>query len=105
MDDLLARAIRALAAQHLIAAETQIAIVDATVVEAAQSGFKTRDPEGGSSVKRGPKGKVAGLGLERIAGVDEDNFARKWILPPKMPPKSSIWSTSCWAMRNGFTPI
>jgi IS5 family transposase len=83
MDDLLALVNRALAARRLILTEGQIAIVDATVVEAAQSGFKTRDPEGGSSVKRGPRGKLAAVwGWKGFVNVDEDNFVHKVDFAP-----------------------
>jgi IS5 family transposase len=83
MDALLALVNRALAAQHVILTEGQIAIVDATVVEAAQSGFKTRDPEGGSSVKRGTKGKIAAVwGWKGFVNVDEDNFVQKVDFAP-----------------------
>jgi transposase, IS5 family len=82
MDDLLALVNRALTQRKLILTEGQIAIVDATVIEAAQSGFEKRDPEGGSSVKRGPKGKVAVWGWKGFVNVDEDNFVHKVDFAP-----------------------
>jgi hypothetical protein len=39
---------RTRAARNLIGAKEQIAIVDPTMIEAAQPDFKARDPEGGS---------------------------------------------------------
>jgi IS5 family transposase len=110
MDDLLALVNRALAAQHLILTEGQIAIVDATVVEAAQSGFKTRDPEGGSSALRGTKGMVTAVwGWKGLLAWMRIISPARWILPPAMLAAralgSSIWSTSCWAMRSGFMPM
>lgn len=47
-----------LCAQNVILQEGRVAIVDETVVEAAQSGIRKGDPEAGSHVKVNPKGKM-----------------------------------------------
>jgi IS5 family transposase len=66
---------RALEAAHVILAEGRIAIVDATVVEAAQSRISTADPEAGSRVKVNAKGKVQAVwGYQGFVNIDEDGF-------------------------------
>ena len=83
MDDLLALVNRSLAAKNLILTEGQIAIVDASVVEAAQSGYHSRDPEGGSAVKHNSKGKMTAVwGWKGFVNVDEDNFVHRVDFAP-----------------------
>ena len=54
---------------------------DCGVVEAARSGYKHRDPEGGSAVKPDAKGKVtATWGFRAFVNVDEDNFVHATTL-------------------------
>lgn len=78
MEELLGLVNRALVERNLILTEGQIAIVDASVVEASQSGFRTRDPEAGSAVKHDAKGKMRAVwGWKGFVNVDEDNFVQK----------------------------
>ena len=44
--------------QHVVLAEGRVAIVDATALEAAQSGHKSADAEAGSRVKVNVTGKI-----------------------------------------------
>lgn len=75
MDALLTLVNRALAEKNLILTEGQIAIVDASVVEASQSRLKTKDPEAGSAVKHDNKGRMRAVwGWKGFVNVDEDNF-------------------------------
>ena len=75
MDALFGEVVRALSAQNLILAEGRIAIVDATVIEAARSGLRKSNPEAGSHVKVNSKGKVQAIwGWNAFVNADEDNF-------------------------------
>ena len=75
MEPLLEEVRRALEQRHVILAEGRIAIVDATVVEAAQSRISTADPEAGSSVKVSVKGRMQAVwGWQGFVNVDEDGF-------------------------------
>jgi len=47
-----------LASQNVILQEGRVAIVDATVIEAAQSGIHKGDPEAGSHVKANAQGEM-----------------------------------------------
>lgn len=77
MDAVLALVIRALAEKNLILTEGQIAIVDASVVEASQSRRKTGDPEAGAAVKHDAKGRMRAVwGWKGFVNVDEDNFVQ-----------------------------
>ena len=51
LEAVLAEIVAMLEEARVVLAEGRIAIVDATVVEAAQSGYDRRDPEAGSAVK------------------------------------------------------
>jgi transposase, IS5 family len=74
---------QALTERNLILTEGQIAIVDASVVEAAQSGYRSRDPEGGSAVKHDSKGKMTAVwGWKGFVNVDEDNFVHRTDFTP-----------------------
>ena len=75
MEPLLDEVRRALEQSHVILAEGRIAIVDATVVEAAQSRISTADPEAGRSVKVSAKGRMQAVwGWQGFVNVDEDGF-------------------------------
>lgn len=69
--------------RRVILAEGRIAVVDATVVEAAQSGIKTKDPAAGSAVKVTVKGrKQAVWGWQGFVNADEDSFIRRIAVSP-----------------------
>jgi len=83
MEPLLAEVRRALEEAHVILAEGRIAIVDATVVEAAQSRISTADPEAGSRVKINVKGKMQAVwGYQAFVNVDEDGFIHAAAVTP-----------------------
>jgi IS5 family transposase len=83
MEPLLAEVRRALQKAHVILAEGRIAIVDATVVEAAQSRISTADPEAGSRVKINVKGKMQAVwGYQAFVNVDEDGFIHAAAVTP-----------------------
>lgn len=83
MEALLAEVNRALEAAHVILAEGRIAIVDATVVEAAQSRISTADPEAGSRVKVNVKGKMQAVwGYQAFVNCDEDGFIHQVAVSP-----------------------
>jgi len=72
-----------LAQANVILQEGRVAIVDATVIEAAQSGIRNNDPEAGSHVKVNAKGKVqAKWGYNAFLNVDEDGFIFASSLTP-----------------------
>lgn len=72
-----------LSAQNLILQEGRVAIVDATVIEAAQSGIRTGDPEAGSHVKVNAKGKMqAKWGFQAFVNIDEDGFIFATAMTP-----------------------
>lgn len=69
--------------ERVILAEGRIAVVDATVVEAAQSGIRTGDPEAGSSVKVSVKGRRQAVwGWQGFVNADEDGFIRRVAVSP-----------------------
>jgi IS5 family transposase len=75
MGPLLDEVTRALAEARVILAEGRVAIVDATVVEAAQSRISTADPEAGSRVKVNVRGKMQAVwGYQGFVNADEDGF-------------------------------
>jgi len=79
LDEIMAQ----LEAADVVLAEGRIAIVDATVVEAAQSRLKTRDPEAGSRVKVNVKGKMQAVwGFQAFVNADEDGFIRRVAVTP-----------------------
>lgn len=83
MAEILGQVNRALAERRLILTEGQIAIVDASIIEAAQSGLKTGDPEAGSAVKHDSKGRMRAVwGWKGFVNVDEDNFVHKVDFTP-----------------------
>jgi IS5 family transposase len=83
MKALLALVNRALAERNLILTEGQIAIVDASVVEASQSRLKKGDPEAGSAVKYDVKGRVRAVwGWKGFVNVDEENFVQALDFAP-----------------------
>ena len=60
-----------------------MAIVDATVVEAARGRISTTDAEAGLSVKVNVEGKMrATWGYQAFVNADEDNFIRKCLALP-----------------------
>jgi len=72
-----------LSAQNVILQEGRVAIVDATVIEAAQSGIRKGDPEAGSHVKVNAKGKMqAQWGYQAFVNIDEDGFIFSTTLTP-----------------------
>ena len=67
----------------MILQEGRVAIVDATLVETAQSGLRKPDPEAGSHVKVNTKGKVqAKWGYQAFVNCDEDGFIFATALTP-----------------------
>jgi transposase, IS5 family len=83
MEPLLAEVCRALEEAHVVLAEGRIAIVDATVVEAAQSGPRHAAPEAGSRVKISVKGKMQAVwGWQAFVNADEDGFVRRAVVSP-----------------------
>ena len=75
MDAVLTEINALLARANVILEEGRVAIVDATIIEAAQSGIKTADPEAGSHVKVNSKGKkTAKWGYNAFVNCDEDQF-------------------------------
>ena len=83
MEPLLAEVNRALEESHVILAEGRIAIVDATVVEAAQSRISTADPEAGNRVKVNVKGRMQAVwGYQGFVNVDEDGFIHAVAVSP-----------------------
>jgi len=81
---------RQLEAQHIIMTEGRINIIDATPVEAAQSGpgkgadeQPTRDPEAGWHVKADSRGNLKSTyGYSIHTGVDEDGFVHRQTVTP-----------------------
>ena len=68
---------------NVILQEGRVAIVDATVIEAAQSGIRKGDPDAGSHVKVNAKGKVqAKWGFQAFVNIDEDGFILATALTP-----------------------
>ena len=69
--------------RHVIIAEGRVAIVDATVIEAAQSRVAHADPEAGSRVKLDTKGRMRAVwGYQAFVNADEDGFVRRVKLSP-----------------------
>lgn len=67
-----------LKAHHLIIAQGQVSIMDATIVEAHQVKGETKDPEAGWSVKENSRGKkTSTYGFKIHANCDEDGFILK----------------------------
>lgn len=58
LEPALGEVVAQLETQHVVLAEGRVAIVDATALEAAQSGHKSADAEAGSRVKVNVKGKI-----------------------------------------------
>ena len=72
-----------LAAENVILQEGRVAIVDATIIEAAQSGIRKGDPEAGSHVKVNAKGKMqAKWGYQAFVNCDEDGFIFATTMTP-----------------------
>ena len=68
---------------NVILQEGRVAIVDATVIEAAQSGIRKGDPDAGSHVKVNAKGKMqAKWGFQAFVNIDEDGFIFATALTP-----------------------
>jgi len=66
-----------LEAANVVLAEGRIAVVDATVAEAAQSRISTGEPGAGSRIKVNVKGKVQAVwGWRAFVNCDEDSFIR-----------------------------
>jgi IS5 family transposase len=75
MEALMAEVTRALSEARVILAEGRVAIVDATVVEAAQSRIGTADPEAGNNVKVNARGRMQAVwGWQGFVNCDEDGF-------------------------------
>ena len=89
-DILLGEMNRQLEAKHIIMTEGRINIIDATPVEAAQSGRgkdandePTRDPEAGWHVKADSLGNMKSTyGYSIHTGVDEDGFIHRQTVTP-----------------------
>jgi len=72
-----------LEAANVVLAEGRVAIVDATVIEAAQSRISTADPEAGSRIKVNVKGKMQAIwGWQAFVNADEDGFIRRVAVTP-----------------------
>ena len=83
MEAVLSEINRQLTQSNVILEEGRVAIVDATIVEAAQSGIKTADPEAGSHVKTSAKGKkTATWGYNAFVNCDEDQFIMATAVTP-----------------------
>lgn len=83
LDAVLGEVVAMLEEERVILTEGRVAIVDATIVEAAQSGLHTGDPEAGSAVKIGAKGrKRAVWGWQAFVNADEDGFIRRVTASP-----------------------
>jgi IS5 family transposase len=83
LDAVLAEIVAMLEDAGVILAEGRIAIVDATVVEAARSNLKTNDPEAGSAVKVTVKGRLQAVwGWQAFVNADEDGFVRRTAVSP-----------------------
>lgn len=83
LDDILKEIVAMLEETRVILAEGRVAIVDATVVEAAQSGLRSSDPEAGSSVKVTVKGRRQAVwGWQAFVNADEDGFVRRVSVSP-----------------------
>ncbi len=77
-ENLLEEINRQLKARHIMIAEGQVNIMDATVMEAHQIHGKTKDGEAGWCVKKNSRGKEdATYGFKIHAGCDEDGFILK----------------------------
>lgn len=76
--------------KNIIMTEGRINIIDATPIEAAQSGQgknkdgqATKDPEGGWHVKKNSRGKTTAIyGYSVHTGVDEDGFIHRQSVTP-----------------------
>ena len=78
LDAVLAEVVRMLEEARVVLAEGRIAIVDATVVEAAQSGVRHADPQAGSRVTCSVKGRMQAVwGWQAFVNADEDGFIRR----------------------------
>ncbi|KLN61834.1 hypothetical protein WH96_05970 [Kiloniella spongiae] len=83
LDAVLTQINEQLSQSNVILQEGRVAIVDATLVEAAQSGLRKPDPEAGSHVKVNTKGKVqAKWGYQAFVNCDEDGFIFATALTP-----------------------
>jgi transposase, IS5 family len=83
LDACLAAVVVMLEERCVIIAEGRVAIVDATAIEAAQSGVTRPDPEGGPRVKLDSKGRVRAVwGYQAFVNADEDGFVRRIAVSP-----------------------
>jgi transposase, IS5 family len=89
-----------LAAQNVIMAEGRVAIVDATVIEAARTGRgklregepDTRDPEAGAHVKINARGRKVGTwGYQFQVNADEDGFIHDQVVTPGNAHEIRAW--------------
>ncbi len=102
---------RQLEAKNIILTEGRINIIDATPIEAAQSGSgkgkdgqPKRDKQAGWHVKKDSRGNLKSTyGYSVHTGVDEDGFIQRQTVTASMTVLSAI--RSCWAMRPPFTPL
>ena len=83
LDACLAAVVTMLEERHVILAEGRVAIVDATAVEAAQSGVQHADPDAGAHVKLDGKGRTRAVwGYQAFVNADEDGFVRRIAVSP-----------------------
>ncbi len=83
LETVLAEIMTQLEAANVVLAEGRVAIVDATVVEAAQSKISTGGPEAGSRVKVNARGKMQAVwGFQAFVNCDEDGFIRRVAVSP-----------------------
>ena len=82
-EQLLGEVNRQLEVKHIIITEGRINIIDATPIEAAQSGIRKGDPDAGSHVKVNAKGKMqAKWGFQAFVNIDEEGFIFATALTP-----------------------
>jgi IS5 family transposase len=89
-----------LVAKNVIMAEGRVAIIDATVVEAARTGrgkleegeTDTRDPEAGAHVKINARGRKVGTwGYQFQVNADEDGFIHDQVVTPGNAHEIRTW--------------
>ena len=83
LEAILSEIVAQLEEARIILAEGRVSIVDATVVESAQSWFSTADPEAGNNVKINARGKkCATWGRQAFVNADEDGFIQRTAISP-----------------------
>ena len=90
-----------LAVKNVIMTEGRVAIIDATVVEAAQTGrgklkegeTDSRDPEAGAHVKINARGRKVGTwGYQYQVNADEDGFIHDQVVTPGNAHEIRSWA-------------